>query len=123
MARTTTFDPEHPAIPAAATPRGAERSRLEARQRQGKLLVVAGWVSAVIGVVLYCVASFAADASASFAEIVLHDAAPAVRAALVVVGCGTLLWIVGSVMHINAVLGAAELDAEHGRRGAQDGEP
>lgn len=92
------------------SPQALERARSERRQRQGKALIVAGWIAAVVGVVLYCVASFTADEGVDLAAIVLHGAIPAARAALVIVGGGTLLWITGSVMHTNALLDASELD-------------
>lgn len=82
----------------------AERARPEVRQRQGKLLVVAGWITAMVGVVVYCVASFATGSDAGLAAILLDGAIPAARAGLFVIGGGTLLWVVGSVMHLNASL-------------------
>src|SRR5512146_31575 len=101
----------------STSPRALQRARFETRQRQGKTLVVAGWISAMLGVVLYCIASFSGDANADLAAIVLHGAIPAARAALVIVGGGTLLWIIGSVLHATAVLDAADLDARKGAGG------
>jgi hypothetical protein len=115
MARATTLNPDRPAgSPAkqSAPARATDRGSIEARKRHGKTFIVAGWIAAMIGVVLYCAASFAADADADLAAIVLHGTVPAARAALAVIGGGTLLWIVGSVMHINAALDEADLDAE-----------
>lgn len=113
MGRVTTLNHDHPtATPASSSSRRATpREAVESRKRLGKTLVVAGWISAVIGVVLYCVASFAGDADADLASIVLHGAIPAARAALAVIGGGTLLWIVGSVVHINAALDEADLES------------
>ncbi|HET7754526.1 MAG TPA: hypothetical protein VFK85_11510 [Anaeromyxobacteraceae bacterium] len=113
MGRVTTLNHDHPATtPASSSSRRATpREAVESRKRLGKTLVVAGWISAVIGVVLYCVASFAGDADADLAAIVLHGAVPAARAALAVIGGGTLLWIVGSVVHINAALDEADLES------------
>jgi hypothetical protein len=112
MNRPTVLTPGDQAIRALArsrSPLTAKRARAEARSRRGKALVIAGWLSATTGVILYCVASFTA-ADTDLAAIVLHGAVPAARAALVIVLCGVILWVVGSVMHMNAQLDAAELE-------------
>jgi hypothetical protein len=92
----------------------SERARPEVRQRQGKILVVAGWIIAMVGVLVYCVASFAAAADVGLAAILLDGAVPAARAGLFVVGGGTLLWAIGSVMHLSASLDVP--DDEPGER-------
>lgn len=79
-------------------------ARPDLRLRKGKALVVAGWVIAMVGVLVYCVASFAAGADVGLAEILLDGAVPAARVGLIVVGVGTLVWLVGSVVHMNAAL-------------------
>ncbi len=66
--------------------------------------MVAGWVIAVLGVLVYCVASFAAGADVGRAEILRDGAVPAARVGLIVIGVGTLVWLVGSVVHMNAAL-------------------
>ncbi len=94
------------------------RARAERRLKLGTALVVGGWVIALAGVVLYCVASFAGESDADLAAILLHGAVPAARAGLFVVGGGTLLWIVGSVLHAGAAL-----DGAAGREGSPDDSP
>lgn len=88
----------------------SERARPEVRQRQGKILVVAGWIIAMVGVLVYCVTSFAAAADVGLAAILLDGAIPAARAGLLVIGGGTLLWLIGSVMHLNASLDVSDDD-------------
>lgn len=83
---------------------GAARAHRERWLRQGKVLVVAGWLAAVAGILVYCVASFASRADADLAAFALHGAIPAARAGLFLIGCGTLTWIVGSVLHLEASL-------------------
>ncbi len=90
----------------------ADRARPETRQRRGKLLVVAGWITAMVGVGLYCAASFAADAGAELPEVL--RTIPAARAGLAVIGAGTLAWAIGSVMHMSAALDASGDDAGGG---------
>jgi len=111
MSRPSVFTPR-PAVgsPSSNTATRESRAadeRLQARKRSGKALVVAGWVTALVGVVLYCVASFAAGADAGLAEI-LRGEIPAAVSGLIVIGGGTLMWIVGTVMHLGAELDAAE---------------
>jgi hypothetical protein len=88
-------------------PSGGARS--VAGRKRGRALVVAGWVVAMVGVVLYCAASFADASGADLAAIVFRGAVPAARAALLVIGAGTLVWLVGTVLHLSA-----ELDAAYG---------
>lgn len=117
MARPHVLTPAGGAIESSEQGRSqAEAARPAARERQGKALVVAGWITAVIGIVLYCAASFAGETDADLAAILFHGAVPAARAALVVIGCGTLLWVVGTVVHANAALDGAEVEPS-GREG------
>lgn len=120
MNRTTVFTPTGGVrVDSSASDRRASRPRPEVRQRQGKLLVVAGWGVALVGVVVYCVATFAAASDADLAAILLHGAIPAARAGLGVIGLGTLMWLVGSIVHTNAVLDrAGEPGGSEPRRGA-----
>lgn len=104
----------HPGRRSRPTRPAAERARPEVRQRQGKLLVVVGWITALVGVVVYCVASFATGSDAGLAAILLDGAIPAARAGLFVIGGGTLLWVVGSVMHLNASLDVSDGEPRDG---------
>ena len=103
-------------VSSPARPLELEQTRAESRQRKGKALVIAGWVFALVGVVLYCVATFAAEPEADLAAIVLTGAVPSARAALVIIACGTVIWIAGSIMHLGAGLDAAETCAHDQRR-------
>lgn len=102
----------HPGRREAPPAAAVARARREARQRLGKVLVVAGWGIAVLGVAIYCVASFAAAPEADLAAILLHGAIPAARGGLAVIGAGTLVWLVGSILHLNASLDAADEERE-----------
>lgn len=84
----------------------AARTRPEILQRRGKVLVVAGWITAMLGVALYCLASFAADPGADLPDML--RAVPATRAGFMVIGAGTLAWVIGSVMHLDAALDAGD---------------
>lgn len=106
MNRTTVFTPGV-GVGSSAQDRRAARSRPELRARRGKILVVAGWVVALAGIVVYCVATFASQSDADLAAILLHGAIPAARGGLGVIGLGTLMWLIGSVIHANAVLDRA----------------
>ena len=116
MNRTSVLTRLHGVRIVSSERRGLPRTRAEARQRRGKVLVVAGWIVAVVGVVVYCAASFAAEPSADLAAIVFEGAAPAARAGLLVIGVGTLTWIIGSILHTIAVL-----DPDGGEAGEESG--
>ncbi len=82
---------------------GAER-----RQRAGERMILAGFVIAIAGVVGYCVASFAAGTSTTMEGILLDDDVPFARAALAVLGAGTVVWLAGSITYLRGALDADE---------------
>lgn len=63
-----------------------------------KALVVSGWIAALAGVLVYCLASFASGADADLPDVVLRGAIPYARAGLLLIGCGTLTWVIGCVV-------------------------
>lgn len=104
-------------------PRGKARSsspplsraeKAAARQRTGKRMIVAGSALAVLGVVLYCLASFAGDLGAGMGDVVLRNAVPYARGALAIIGLGTLVWLVGSITYLRGVMDADEWDEGSG---------
>ena len=81
-------------------------------QRQGKLVGVGGSAAALIGVAIYCLSAIAARPGADLADIVLRGAIPVARAGLFLIACGVIAWLVGCVVHANAVGLAGEGPAE-----------
>jgi hypothetical protein len=81
-------------------------AKAEARQRAGKRMILAGFVIAIVGVVLYCVACFAGGASAGMDDILFRNAVPFARSMLAVLGFGTLLWLVGSFVFLRGAMDA-----------------
>ncbi|GMU63691.1 MAG: hypothetical protein AMXMBFR34_54540 [Myxococcaceae bacterium] len=86
-------------------------ARAESHQRTGKVLVVAGFIVTILGVVLYCAVTFAGGVDAGMGDILFHNAVPFARATLGVLGLGTLLWLVGSFTYLR---GAMDADEEPG---------
>lgn len=84
-------------------------SRAETLQRNGNWLIIAGFVITIVGVVLYCTVSFAADMSADLADVLFRNTVPFARTTLGVLGFGTLVWLVGSFMCLR---GAVEAEFE-----------
>lgn len=95
-------------------------AKAAARQRNGKRMIVAGFVIAVVGVVLYCAASFAGDLSADMGDVLFRNAVPYARATLAVIGLGTAVWLVGSITYLNGVMDAGDA-GEGGEGGDGDG--
>jgi hypothetical protein len=93
-----------------ASPSLTRAATAERRQKTGKRMIVAGFVIAVAGVVLYCLASFAGDLGAGMGDVLVHDAVPHARATLAVIGLGTLVWLVGSIKYLNGVMDADQGD-------------
>lgn len=87
--------------------RSAEQIRGEARMRKGNKLIIAGFIVAVAGIVFYCVACFAGGMNQELGAILFDNVVPFARAALAVIGIGTGLWLVGSMMYL---MGAMDTD-------------
>ena len=89
------------AEPSAPEPSRTEIfARAEKRMRQGKRLVISGFVVAVVGIVGYCLACFSAESNPEFGATYLQQQISFVRPALGVIGLGTLLWLVGSFLYL-----------------------
>lgn len=102
------------AIEATLDPAAIARVRPDAQQRNGKILVVSGWVLTVASAVLYCLACFGAAADADVGEILANGSVPYARTALGVAGIGTLLWLVGSFTYLRAAMEALESGSDDG---------
>jgi hypothetical protein len=81
--------------------RYADASR---RMRRGRRLVFAGFVVAVAGIIAYCLACFAAGADPDMGARFLEDPSYLVGPTLGVIGLGTLLWLVGSIVYLRAAM-------------------
>lgn len=71
------------------------------RMRQGKRLVVSGFVVAVTGIVAYCVVCLGAAMSQDLGTVILESPGWLAGSMLGVIGLGTLLWLVGSFMYLS----------------------
>ena len=72
----------------------------EKRMRDGRRLVLAGFVIAVLGIVAYCFVGLSAPAT----EQVVSGPADMIGPALGVIGIGTLLWLVGSFVFLRGAM-------------------
>lgn len=86
-------------------------TRPEDMQRIGWSLVLTGTVMTIGGIVLYCIACFTSEINADLSAILFNNADPMALAALVVMGGGTLAWIIGSFMHLAGLM-EAEVEPE-----------
>jgi hypothetical protein len=103
----------HPGDEALTAPTPAAlAARAASRQRTGKRMIVAGFVITIIGVVLYCAASFGGDLGADMGDVLFRNAVPFARATLAVLGLGTLVWLAGSFIYLEGTM-----DAEQGDEG------
>jgi len=74
----------------------SEMSSSRTRIRNGKNLVITGFVIAILGIVLYCMSSFSVSLSQN--EPVF------IKESLGIVGAGVLVWLVGAVKYLNAAI-------------------
>lgn len=95
-----------------AAPEGARAARAESLQGTGKGMVIVGFVTTIVGVVLYCAVTFAGGVDADMGDVLLHNAVPFTRATLAVLGFGTLLWLVGSFTYLRGAMDADDAAGE-----------
>lgn len=92
-----------------ADARKARYAAAARRMRRGKQLVIGGFVVAVVGMVGYCLACFAAGANESLGAALLQSPGWLIGPTLAVLGAGTLLWLAGSFLYL---IGGMESDPE-----------
>jgi uncharacterized membrane protein len=94
-----------------SSPQGRRSPRARsalARLGRGEVLVVAGWIVVLVGIAVYCGACFATDSDADLGVVVMGGTIPVARLGLLVIGAGTLTWIVGSFLHLHRPLPSQE---------------
>ena len=74
----------------------------ERRMRRGERLVITGFVLAMLGIAVYCVAC--AGVSEYLGASLLENPEWAIEAALGILGLGTLLWLVGLFGYLRAAM-------------------
>lgn len=79
--------------------------RTEKRMRDGKLLILIGFIVAVLGIVAYCIVGLSAPARVGAVSGLGDWVGPS----LGVIGVGTAIWLIGSVMFLR---GAMDSDAD-----------
>ncbi|MCC6273934.1 MAG: hypothetical protein IT572_10760 [Deltaproteobacteria bacterium] len=89
----------------AAVPSKAETYAIaERQQRHGRRLVMGGFIIAVMGIVLYCLACFSVDVNQGIGVFFLKAPIRLVGPALGIIGLGTLLWLVGSFLYLRGAM-------------------
>ena len=76
-------------------------ARAEQRMRRGKRLVISGFVVAVVGIVVYCLAGLSADVNRQLGSAFLESSEWLTGATLGIIGLGTLLWLAGSFLYLS----------------------
>jgi len=74
----------------------ADMSVAERRMREGKRLILVGFVVAVVGIIAYCVVGLSAPAPGTASNGLEGMVAPS----LGIIGLGTLLWLIGSIVFL-----------------------
>lgn len=105
-----------PAARKGAAPEDARAALAEAQQKNGKRMVIAGFVITIVGVVLYCAVNFAGGVDAGMDNALFSNGVPFNWATLAILGLGTLVWLAGSFTYLRGMMDAEE-DA-HQERGA-----
>lgn len=97
-----------------APPTDSRATRAASLQRAGRAMVIAGFVITVVGIVAYCMVTFAGGLDVDMGDLLLHNAVPFARATLAVLGLGTLVWLVGSFTYLRGAMDADEDTSETG---------
>lgn len=74
----------------------------ERRMLFGKRVVIAGFVIAILGVIVYCLACFNSDLNQQFGN--MEHTSGLLASSLGTIGLGTLLWLIGSFIHLKAAM-------------------
>ncbi|MBI3019310.1 MAG: hypothetical protein HYY61_05405 [Deltaproteobacteria bacterium] len=76
----------------------------EKKMKRGQKLVISGFIVAVVGIVFYCIVSFVGSAKQEWTPFLFSHAHPILLTSLAIIGLGTLLWIIGSVMYLTGAM-------------------
>lgn len=87
--------------PAPRLSKAERHARAAQRMRQGKGLVISGFVVAVLGIVAYCVVCLSAAMSQDLGTALLESPGWLAGPMMGIIGLGTLLWLVGSFMYLS----------------------
>ena len=90
----------------AVTTRTAATNRAESLRKAGNVMIVAGFIITIVGVVLYCAVCFAGGMDADMADVLFRNTVPFARATLGVLGLGTLVWLIGSFTYLRGAMDA-----------------
>ncbi|NUQ74100.1 MAG: hypothetical protein HUU21_11140 [Polyangiaceae bacterium] len=80
--------------------------RAEGLQRDGKKMVIAGFVITILGVVMYCAVNFAGEMTDGMNGLAFRNVVPFTWGTLAVLGLGTLIWLVGSFTYLRGMMDA-----------------
>lgn len=73
-----------------------------ARLRQGKILITAGAITAILGVAVYCTTIFVAEMN--------NEPVRFLREGLMLIGTGLAVWVVGAIRYLNAAIDIGHTD-------------
>ncbi|KAA0232303.1 MAG: hypothetical protein EDR02_18065 [Actinobacteria bacterium] len=90
--------------PARSVTKAEVYARAEGMMRRGKRLVISGFAVSLVGIIGYCVVSLSASINEDVGASFLQNPGPLVGPALVVLGLGTLLWLVGSFLYLRGAM-------------------
>ena len=73
----------------------------ERQMQRGKRLVISGFVVAVLGIVAYCCVGLSAGVNQQTGSAFLESSGWLHGTTLAIIGLGTLLWLLGSILYVN----------------------
>lgn len=87
--------------PAAAetNSKAASYAKAEQKMKQGKFLVIGGFVIMLLGMVAYCFVSIGTETNQDFGLSFLSNSSWMIAPALLTMGIGSLVWLVGSFLY------------------------
>lgn len=74
------------------------------KMNKGKKITIAGFITAILGIVAYCIVGLSMGIDKDFVELSSTDGKISGSLPIALIAIGTIMWIVGQVMYLTAAV-------------------
>lgn len=82
----------------------ANQLRLLKKMKRGKKITIAGFITAILGIVAYCIVGLSMGINKDLVEISSTDGYSYGSIPVVFIAIGTVMWVFGQVMYLTAAV-------------------